>query len=148
MSGKSIIITILAVALSFFIGYNCYRQPGEAVPGIPDTVVVRETLRIAEPTLTETTLYKFVPYEVDCFWIVKDTVYVPIEVKTYEGSDYKAWISGFNASLDSMEVYPKTVYVTKYKNPRRFGLGLTAGYGYGKGGFSPYVGIGGYYRIW
>lgn len=34
------------------------------------------------------------------------------------------------------------------KKPRRWGLGITAGYGFGKDGFSPAVVAGISYRIW
>ena len=42
----------------------------------------------------------------------------------------------------------ETIYVTEKVKARRWGIGITAGYGIGRDGLSPYVGIGGYYRIW
>lgn len=67
----------------------------------------------------------------------KDTVWavVPRTQKRYEDSTYTAWISGYEPRLDSIEVYQKTVVVTKsvegrVKN-RRFNVGLTGGFGYG-----------------
>ena len=57
-------------------------------------------------------------------------------------------------STDSIYVCSKTQTVTndihhtvKIK-PRRWGLGITAGYGFGKDGFSPAVIAGISYRIW
>ena len=50
-------------------------------------------------------------------------------------------------NLDYIEIYRKTEQITKVVD-RRFGIGITAGYGIGRNGLSPYVGIGGFYRIW
>ena len=68
-----------------------------------------------------------------------DTIYktdsvkveVPITQKTYSDSTYKAVISGFHVSLDSMFVknktITKTITETRYK-PTKWGLGVSAGY--------------------
>lgn len=77
-------------------------------------------------------------------------VEIPIEQSVYEDSTYRAWVSGYRARLDSIEVYARreTVTVTRTtRQPRRWGIGITAGYGYGTKGFQPYVGIGITYSI-
>lgn len=59
----------------------------------------------------------------------------------------EAWVSGYRPRLDSLMVFPRTVYQTVTNDiyrtivpkKKRWGLGLQAGYGY-PGGF--YVGIG------
>ena len=81
---------------------------------------------------------------------VKEPIYVPVPItqKEYKTDDYKLLISGYKPNLDYIEVYRKTEYITKTMNPRRWGIGFIAGYGIGKHGLSPYVGIGGFYRIW
>ena len=67
----------------------------------------------------------------------KDTVWVvvPRTQKRYVDSTYTAWISGYEPRLDSIEVYQKTVVVTKSVEGRgkskRFNVGLTGGFGYG-----------------
>lgn len=85
----------------------------------------------------------------------KDTVWavVPRTQKRYEDSTYTAWISGYEPRLDSIEVYQKTVVVTKrvegrVKN-RRFNVGLTGGFGYGVFTRKPdvWVGVGCTWRI-
>lgn len=74
----------------------------------------------------------------------------------YEDSLYRAVVSGYvDPRLDSMTVYPRTVYqtvtndiyhpVTIKSKKKRWGLGLQAGYGY-PGGF--YVGAGVSYNLW
>ncbi len=54
----------------------------------------------------------------------------------------------FNDNDGSIDIFQKTAYMTKRQPARRWGVGVTAGYGIGKHGLSPYVGIGGFYRIW
>lgn len=85
----------------------------------------------------------------------KDTVWavVPRTQKRYEDSTYMAWVSGYEPRLDSIEVYQKTVVVTKsvegrVKN-RRFNVGLTGGFGYGVFTRKPdvWVGVGCTWRI-
>lgn len=72
----------------------------------------------------------------------------------YEDSLYRAVVSGYvDPQLDSMTVYPRTVYQTITNDiyhavkpkKKRWGLGLQAGYGY-PGGF--YVGAGVSYNLW
>lgn len=84
---------------------------------------------------------------------VADTV-LPVERKIYKDSDYIAYISGYRPQLDSISVCSKTItitndiYHTVKRKPRRWGLGVTAGYGFGKDGLSPAVVVGVNYRIW
>lgn len=70
-------------------------------------------------------------------------VEIPITQRRYDGDTYRAWVSGFRPNLDSIEVYNTT---TTIKQPapkrKRWGLGVQAGYGYGKNGMQPYVGVG------
>lgn len=60
------------------------------------------------------------------------TVEIPIEQHHYLGDDYEAWVSGYQAQMDSLRVFPETRYitttteVTKWKT-RRWGLSIGAG---------------------
>lgn len=78
-------------------------------------------------------------------------VAVPITQKRYEGDEYKAWVSGYQPSLDSILVFPRTTLVreTTGKPPDRWHIGITGGYGYGfrSRQAEPYVGIGITYSI-
>lgn len=91
----------------------------------------------------------------------KDTVFVtvPRTQKRYEDSTYTAWVSGYEARLDSVHVYrrtvTRTVIVSKKKNTGRgwlgehFGAGLVGGAGYGltTKRADVFVGVGGWIRI-
>lgn len=53
---------------------------------------------------------------------------VPMETKTYKDSTYSAQVTGFKATLDWIEVYPKTAYITNTIVERRhWGASVTAG---------------------
>jgi len=76
---------------------------------------------------------------------VRKEVMIPITQKVYKDSDYTAYVSGFHAKLDSIEVRTKEVTYTKTETKfRRWNIGLTGGYGYGilSKRFEPYIGFG------
>ncbi|WP_195579105.1 DUF6808 domain-containing protein [Bacteroides intestinalis] len=82
---------------------------------------------------------------------IGDTV-VHREQAYYEDSLYRAWISGYRPRLDSLQIFPRTVYQTVTNDiyhtiaskKKRWGLGLQVGYGYSSG---IYVGIGFSYNL-
>lgn len=91
----------------------------------------------------------------------KDTVWVtvPRTQKRYTDSTYTAWVSGYEARLDSIHVYrrtvTRTVVVSKKENTgrgwlgERIGAGIVGGAGYGLLGkrADVFVGVGGWIRI-
>lgn len=75
---------------------------------------------------------------------------LPIVQRHYADSTFEAWVSGpIDPRLDSVIVFTPTTIITKreWKPPKRWHVGVTAGYGYGEKGFLPYVGIGITYSI-
>ena len=73
-------------------------------------------------------------------------VIVPITQKTYETDEYKAWVSGYETELDSINIYRRTETVTNTlyldKKRRRWGgmVGIGAGMTH-KGEVTPMVGV-------
>ena len=70
---------------------------------------------------------------------------LPIIQRHYADSTYEAWVSGpVDPRLDSLRVFAPTTIITKreWKPPKRWHIGVTAGYGYGAKGFQPYIGVG------
>lgn len=73
-------------------------------------------------------------------------VIVPITQKTYETDEYKAWVSGYEPELDSINIYRRTETVTNTlyldNNRRRWGVmtGIGAGISH-KGTVTPMVGV-------
>ena len=77
-------------------------------------------------------------------------VELPIIQRHYVNNTYEAWISGpTDPRLDSLRVFTPTTIITKkeWKPPKRWHIGVTAGYGYGAKGFQPFIGIGVTYSI-
>ena len=147
MKAWHVILLLIGLAVSFFVGYwtrgTCVKN--EQVEC--DTVIVIDTIRDSVPVPARDTLIRYEKLAGDTI-IRNDTIYVPIVQKEYVTDNYHAWISGYKPSIDSIVVYPKTVYVTKTVPARRWGLGVSTGYGVGRSGLSPYIGVGIYYRIW
>lgn len=97
------------------------------------------------------------PYKV----IIRDTIYIRDtvgvtlvqEVKEYKDSTYYAKISGINAFLEEIEVYPKTT--TKYvyqvekvtEKPKKWGIGPQVGVGVVDNRIHTYIGFGIHYNI-
>ena len=78
---------------------------------------------------------------------------VPIERRVYADSNYRAVVSGWHPSLDSISVYPATKNITiererVEKERSRWGLGIQAGAGLSANGVAgPYVGVGVQYNL-
>ena len=83
---------------------------------------------------------------------IGDTV-VHREQTYYKDSLYQLWVSGYRPRLDSLHIFPRTVYQTVTNDvyhivkpkKKRWGFGVQAGYGYPSGW---YIGIGGNYNLW
>lgn len=72
-------------------------------------------------------------------------VAVPITTKHYGTDQYDAWVSGFEASLDSIKVYRETQYITERvtvsKPPNKWSLDIVGGVDYNTASkeYTPYA---------
>ena len=136
---------------SFFCGRYIVQARMEVLV-VRDTIV--DTLRIREPILISERVVDTVEVVVPCEVVrtIHDTMYVqlPISQKEYKDSTYTAWVSGYRAQLDSIAFVQPTITETiiRREKHKRWGLGVIGGYGVGKNGSSPYIGVGVYYRVW
>ena len=115
-------------------------------------VVKRDTLRLNSPILREIhkVTHDTIKIVMNDTVVRRDTIYLEREQRIYEDEDYKAFVSGFQPRLDSIYVYPKTIYETKVstqKEWRRFTYGVQVGVGVvmpftSSPSFGGYVGIG------
>ena len=146
------IIILLGMVGTFFFGRATVKQVDNVETRIVrDTVVVRDTIREFYPQEVDRIIVRTEQVKVPVIVrdTVRDTMWVnlPIEERTYESDEYRAVIEGFNPRLKSMEVYPRTAYITTtetIKQRKRWGvsLGVQGGYGYTPKGLQPYVGLG------
>ena len=132
---------------------SCHRTTDKEVITITDTLVLTDTVVKMQPKHYKVTII--------------DTIYLPQQPQqpqqpqidtlirqeiTYKDSTYTAVVGGIEPYLKSIEIYPKTIYVnnnttTMIKVRSRFGLGVQAGYGYGRNGLQPYIGVGVQYNF-
>ena len=147
---KNVVIALALIAAAFLLGRRSVK-PEIVKIHRTDTVVVRDTVR-------ETVLVPKVRYltRVDTVLLpvpgdtVEVPVLVPISRKVYEGEDYRAVVSGFRASLDTLDIFRKTQTVTNTVvqrvevpgKPKRWGIGVSAGYAFTPQGVKPYMGAG------
>ena len=148
------VIQILILCFLSFLTGRCTKRAEIDFVQKTDTVIHRDTIRDSIPYPVYETVIQTVP-ELFPVYItlggdtIREPVYIPVPItqKEYRTEDYRLSISGYKPNLDYIEIYRKTEQITKVVD-RRFGIGITAGYGIGRNGLSPYVGIGGFYRIW
>lgn len=127
-----------------------------------DTLVIRDTFTHYVPQYvhkhTRDTIR--VPVPVPGPEPERDTIYVnlPRETRVYEDARYRAEVSGYQPSLDQIDIYTQTQVVTKdvtqvVKQKTRWGLGLSAGYGVTINTTdqtfkpAPYIGVGIHYNL-
>lgn len=82
---------------------------------------------------------------------------IPITQKVYEDSLYRAYVSGYRPSLDSLIIFPRhdiTTVTNGYSYPKsrqkRWGIGIHVGYGMTMSRtpqFTPYIGFGISYNL-
>lgn len=124
---------ILGFAVGFLVIGKGHRKPSEPQV-IRDTVsyTIIDTLVVEKPILR----YSYVHDTVRTYFttIERDTVLVdvPIERKVYEeDSLYRAVISGWHTSLDSLTIYPTETTITITNTvkipPKKWGFGATFG---------------------
>lgn len=159
MNAQSLIITGLAIVAGFFLGRGCSRSRTEVIEVTStDTVTVT---RIDTVVVERPTSVKVVEKRTDTLTVYRgtDTLYVPVPIRQYSFRDslYSLDVSGFNVTLDRLEVYPRTIYKTitntverTLTEKKRWGIGVQAGYGYNFGSEKPgpYIGIGVQYSLW
>ena len=140
---------MIIIALILFIVFRPARV--ERVPGevIRDTIITNhvDTIRYTVPVPVYESVVDSFPFVVPVSVpgdTVRDTVYLPITQKIYKDSLYTAYVSGYRAKLDSIEVYSttRTMFVRERAKRKRFGLGVQAGYGFSGNKATPYVGVG------
>lgn len=80
---------------------------------IPELTIIEEYILIENPDLTS-----------------RDTlpkIQLRKEIKTYKDSTYMAIVSGYNPSLDYIETYNRTKYITTEKKPPKWLISAIAG---------------------
>ncbi len=160
---RGVVVGLAVIATFALIGRCCQycRPTGAATPTVVtvDTVYLHDTVRIVLPVARDSIVLRYVqrtlPSAPDTavaehVAVVADSVevVVPITQRVYGDSCYRAWVSGYEAQLDSIQLYT-TTQVVRPQSPRtsRWSLGVTAGYGATQRGLQPYIGVAVCYRL-
>lgn len=136
-----VLLLVFALAVAYF------REKRE-----PEIVEVEKEVVRTRVEVDTVVKYLPMPYAVrtrpDTI-VVRDTVLHVQEVE-YKDSLYHVKISGYRPTLESIEIFSPNTITERviYKKPRRWGVGVTAGYGLTKDGLGPSVTVGLNYRIW
>lgn len=155
---QQLLVAVALLVAAFLVGRCSVPRiaPEAHVVEKVDTVLIRDTITREKPIYR--TEYVSVTDSVRI--VVHDTVVVsvPREMRVYQDSLYRAEVSGYEPSLDRIEIYAPTRVVTKteqqvvhVKKPSRWGIGVQVGYGITKQGQAfnpgPYIGVGVSYNI-
>lgn len=143
---------IIIIALCFFILFRPAKVDRAPAEVIRDSIIRIDTIRDTVPVPVYARVVDSVPVPVVIPVLgdtVRDTVYLPITQKVYRDSLYTAYVSGYRAKLDSIEVYGRTNTITIRERAKRnrWGLGVQAGYGVAGNRAGPYVGVGVSYNL-
>lgn len=145
---------LVIVTASILLGWFLHR-PEERIEWREKTVVKVE--HHTDTIVEKVPVYVEVVRTDSVLVMLTDTLYqpvlvnVPIEHKRETFEDGEVYYHGYMAGVDSLRAFRHTQIVTaeitRTEKTSRWGIGLTAGYGAGKGGLTPYVGIGLNYRL-
>ncbi len=154
MRGLALTMTIALCIICFISGYDYASKHCANVVTRTDTIIKRDTV-----TLVPDTVYRTIELGERIVKVaVHDTLHrtdtmtvsLPFVQKQYKDSSYSAWVSGYEPSLDSIKIFPKTIIVreskVERKKDRRWGVYGGVGIGVSDR-VTPYVGIGIGYRI-
>jgi hypothetical protein len=146
-------LIIAALALLLIISR---RNDARSVKKDADTITITNTVR----KMQVDTMYILSPLPYLAWIDDSDTIHANDtcchlrEYKEYQDSNYYAKVSGVAPRLDEIRVYPRTIYQTEYiyrdivQKNKRWGLGLSAGYGVGKNGLTPVLAVTVNYNLW
>ena len=160
MKGPIIYIIFMALlALAFGLG----RYTAEPVRIVEervqrDTLVIRDTVTHYTPKYIERHTRDTIRIPIP--ELVHDTVavYLPRETKIYEDARYRAEVSGYQPSLDRIDIFTQSQVVTQntsqvVKRKTHWGIGISAGYGVAINTTdqtfkpAPYIGVGIQYNL-
>lgn len=155
---KNIIIVILSLLLVtsvLFLCRGCFHTNDlNTSLKTSDTITIYkvDTITIDRPVPQYKYINKVVTdtlYSVDSIQV---QVSVPISTTVYNDSSYRAVVSGYKTSLDTVQVYPKhtiTTITNTIVRQKRWCIGVQAGAGWGIYSKQPdiFLGVGVSYRL-
>ena len=153
------ILLLLSIVAALLIGVliggeHPLKKPMEPMDKKVDTLFVYDTITLSKPVFVERVKLDSVLVPVIDTLRIQDTMYVYLEREQIQWQDSlcKVYASGVMPHVDSVQHFVCDKIVTietkvPVKVKTHWGLGVNAGYGVGKGGLTPYIGVGISYNI-
>lgn len=155
---KNLVIAVLSLLLALsvifqYLYHSNRNSTGNSLKTDTVTITKIDTVTVTKPVIQYKYITKVITdtlYNTDS---IKVPVHIPIERAIFQDSTYRAVVSGYRASLDTIQVYPIHTYTTITNTiikQKRFNIGIQAGVGYGICTKKPdvYVGLGVSYRLY
>ena len=151
-----LLVSIITLLACFLFAKGCdgtKEPPQERTVSRVDTLYVRDTLTVYKPSKVTRTVKDTVRVIVRETQIdtMHDTVfvYLPQESIVWQDDRCIVYAHGINPQVDSVTHFNSSAVVTRTVTgrPKRWGIGVSAGYGMSKDGLSPYIGLGISYNI-
>ena len=151
----TILCVILLVLIGILIGQkHRQKQPLDPTETKVDTLVIRDTIMQNKPIFVDKIKVDSVLIPVKDTIVIRDSVYIYMDREkiTWRDSLCEVYASGIMPQVDSVRHFTEYKYITietqvPVKVKSHWGLGINAGYGYGRGGLTPYVGVGISYNL-
>ena len=131
-----ILIPLLAGVVGYLVGNRHFREVTKMVQR--DTLIVYDTIIFEKPAeIRYVRTKEVIKVPIHDTMRIHDTTFLLLqkEVREYRDSMYYAKVSGYDPSLDYIEVYPKTVVISKTEtttqNPSPWRYEVTVGLDYG-----------------
>ena len=152
---NALLILACVFLFGFIIGQeHPQKSPVEPIKVKVDTLVIYDTIISYKPIYVDRVKLDSVLVPVLDTMMIHDTTFVYLEREkvTWRDSLCEVYASGIMASVDSVRHFQEYKYITietqvPVKVKSHWGLGVNAGYGVGKGGLTPYVGVGISYNL-
>ena len=149
-----LLFALLIVGAAGFIAGRKTAKTGGFEPIVErvDTFVIRDTIVAYKPKWMTKRVVDTEYVSVPEYIVRNDTIYAVLEREqvVWEDSLARVYASGINPQVDSVFHYrtEKVInHIVPVKVHSRWGLGVQGGVGFGKGGLTPYVGVGVSYNI-
>lgn len=175
---KFLIYALVGVLLCLNV-YQCHRGRQTPTAGVyTDTLTVYDTIPYYKPVPRDSVVVRYVTEKLPAVPKNRDSVgffgkteqkpsktvpkstdlvkndsvevQIPITKTTYETDTYRAVISGYRATLDTLLFFQPTKVIQVRQKPKRWSIGILAGYGVTmtqQPKFAPYIGVGVSYNL-
>lgn len=175
---KFLVYALVGVLLCLNV-YQCHRGKQIPTLGVyTDTLTVYDTIPVYKPVPRDSVVIRYITEKLPAVPKIQESVgnfgnsvpkptetvpkstdlvkndsievQIPITQTTYETDTYRAVISGYRASIDTLLFYQPTKTIQVREKPKRWSIGIQAGYGVTltqTPQLAPYIGIGVSYNL-